>query len=119
MSVPDMKADRSFLCGCAALIGFALAYALPIYGRLPNPIYDPLAHKWHLAIPGSLGPVPMGYLGQVFWGLGGAAVSAAVVAVATMRQKRPLSERTQALASAWALTAVALVLAYFTWGNWP
>ena len=74
-----------YFSGCAALIGFALAYALPIYARLPKPFYDPIARRW--AIAAAMGPLPMGYVGQLAWGVGGALVGGAL-AVAVMSRLR-------------------------------
>jgi hypothetical protein len=35
------------------------------------------------------------------------------------RTKRAPSDRAFALGSAWTLTAIVIVLGYFTWNNWP
>jgi hypothetical protein len=106
--------ERVFFACCAGLIGFALAYTLPIYARLPRPFYDPLARRWFIAASST--PIPMGYVGQIVWGLVGALVCAgAAWAIA----RKPPSPRAFALGAAWTLTAIAIVLGYFTWNNWP
>jgi hypothetical protein len=33
--------------------------------------------------------------------------------------KKEPGERAFVLATAWALTAIAIVIGYFTWNNWP
>jgi len=111
------KSARAYFMSCAALIGFALAYTLPIYARLPRTIYDPVARRWAWAV--NLGPIPMGYLGQIIWGLAGALIGAGVAGLVLARLKREPSERAYALWAAWALTAVVIVGGYFTWNNWP
>ena len=111
------SSERAYFIGCAALIGFALAYALPIYTRLPHTFYDPVARRWAWAV--NLGPIPMGYVGQILWGISGALVAGGATGLLVARAKKQASDRAFALAAAWALTAVAIVLGYFTWNNWP
>lgn len=109
------RAPRALAVACAAGVGFALAYALPVYARLPSLYYDPLARRWILgAWPG---PLPIGWYGQLAYGVAGAAVASSLASLAS-RLRAP-SPQVVALASAWALTALALVLAYFAWNNWP
>jgi hypothetical protein len=110
------RPERTYFASCAALIGFALAYALPIYAHLPHHYYDPVAHRWAWAT--NLGPIPMGYVGQIGWGVAGALIAAGLALAITARRGEP-SERAHALWAAWSLTAVAIVIAYFTWNNWP
>ena len=109
-----MNDGRAFLGSCAALIGYALFYALPVYARLPRPFYDPIARRWFIAAGST--PIPMGYLGQVTWGLGGALLFATI---ALLLARRPPTARAFALGAAWTLTTIAIVLGYFTWNNWP
>ena len=106
---------------CAAIVAFAFMYTLPIYARLPRTFYDPLARRWFVA--SSAPPVPMGYWGQIVWGIAGALIAGGGVMMLTARKKnappvRP-SERAFALGTAWTLTMIAIVLGYFTWNNWP
>jgi len=111
------RGDRVYFTAAAALVGFALAYALPVYARLPTAYYDPVARRW--GVGRELGPLPMGYLGLCAWGVAGALVAAALTALVVRRLRTPPSERAYVLAAAWALTIPALVVAYFTWNNWP
>jgi hypothetical protein len=111
------SSDRAYFSGCAALIGFAFGYALPSYARLPRAFYDPIARRWHFVA--KMGPIPMGYVGLILWGIAGAIVAAALAGVITARLTREPSERSYALWGAWAMSAVAVVLGYFAWNNWP
>ena len=111
-----MKSERGFLVVSAALIGWAVGYALPIYARLPSLHYDPLAGRWFAgARPG---PQAMGYYGQMAWGLVGAFVGA-VAALLVARAGLRLTSSRLGLMAAWALTAIGLVGAWFTFSNWP
>ncbi len=109
--------SRVYAGACAALVGFALSYALPIYAHLPHTYYDPVARRWTWAA--NMTPIPMGYLGQIIWGVGGALVAAGVAMAIVARRKTPLSERAFVLGAAWALSALLIVAGYFTWNNWP
>jgi hypothetical protein len=108
---------RVYLAACAAVIGFAFGYALPIYARLPRTFYDPVARRWYWAA--NLGPIPMGYLGQIVWGVACALIAAGTTMLLTARKKSAPGDRAFVLAGAWALTAIAIVIGYFTWNNWP
>jgi hypothetical protein len=112
-----VKGARAYFVGCAALLGFALGYALPIYAHLPKPFYDPVARRWIMAV--SLGPIPMGYVGQIVWGGGAALVASAIAWMTLSRSSREPSDSTYGLFAAWTLTALGIVAAYFTWNNWP
>ena len=115
-----MTGERAYLVGTGAMIGFALAYALPSVAGLPLVIYEPLAHRFSLGLPA--GGVTLGYFGQVLWGLLGGLLGSllgAGMGFGAARRGRSLTEATSILAAAWALTALALVGAYFTWLNWP
>jgi hypothetical protein len=105
-----------YFAACAAIIGFALFYALPIYARLIRPYYDPIARRWFLADHAP--PIPMGYVGQLLWAVAGALVCGGVAYALTARGRAP-SERAHSLAATWALSALVIVGAYFTWNNWP
>ncbi len=109
--------NRIYVGACAALVGFALFYALPIYARLPRSFYDPVARRWFFAANST--PIPMGYLGQIVWGVAGALAAAGVAMAIVARKKSPLSERAFVLGAAWALTAIIIIAGYFTWNNWP
>jgi hypothetical protein len=107
---------RAYLALAASAIGFALGYALPIYARLPSLFYDPLARRFIFGP--KPGPLPMGYLGQIGWGLVGALAVGGATHVLS-RAKKTISDQSLLLAAAWVLTALILVGAYFTWNNWP
>jgi hypothetical protein len=107
----------AYIAGCAALIGFALAYALPVYAGLPRTFYDPVARRWQWSA--ALGAIPMGYFGQIAWGIAGALIAGGVAMTLLSRRRARPSERAYALWGAWALTAWIIVVAYFTWNNWP
>jgi hypothetical protein len=110
-------AARAYFIACAALIGFTLLYTLPVYAQLPRTFYDPVARRWQWAA--NLGPIPMGYVGQIIWGVAGALVAGGVAGLIVSRLRREPSERAYGLWAAWTLTAIAIVGAYFTWNNWP
>jgi hypothetical protein len=109
-------ASRIYFVACAALIGFALLYALPIYAHLAHHYYDPIARRWSWT--STAGPIPMGYYGQMAWGWAGALFAAGVASLVTRVRREP-SERAWLLWGAWALTAIVVVIGYFTWNNWP
>lgn len=111
------RESRGYLAVCAALVGFALAYALPGYARLPNLYYDPVARRFFVGL--APGPVPLGYFGQIGYGLVGAAIFALAIGLGTRFLRREPSRETIGLAAAWALTFLLLVGAYLTWNNWP
>ena len=99
---------------CAGLIGYALFYTLPIYAHLPRTFYDPLARKWFIAASST--PIPMGYFGQIVWAIAGALICAGA---ALMLTRKSPTARGFTLGAAWTLTALAIVIGYFTWNNWP
>jgi uncharacterized membrane protein YeaQ/YmgE (transglycosylase-associated protein family) len=108
---------RIFFGTCAALIGFALFYTVPIYARLPRNFYDPVNHRWFFAANST--PIPMGFIGQIVWGIAGALVVAGIAMAIASRGKSDPSDRAFALGTAWTLTAIVIILGYFTWNNWP
>ena len=108
---------RVFYATCAALVGFVLMYTLPIYARLPRTFYDPVARRWFFAVNAT--PIPMGYVGQIIWGIAGALVAGGLAMMLASRKKDAPSDRAFALGSAWTLTAIVIILGYFTWNNWP
>jgi len=118
VSARDERANpRIFYATCAGLVGFVLLYTLPIYARLPRTYYDPVARRWFFAASST--PIPMGYIGQIIWGIAGALIAAGLAMMLTARKKSAPSERAFALGAAWTLTAIVIVLGYFTWNNWP
>lgn len=111
------RAARIYFISCAGLIGYALAYTMPSYAHLPHLFYDPSTRKWLFAT--NLGPIPMGYVGQAIWGVAGALIAGGIAGVITSRMRHEPSQQAWSLWGAWALTAFAIVMAYFAWNNWP
>lgn len=111
------RAARVYLVTCAALVGFALAYALPPYTSLPNLFYDAVHRRYLWGNRPE--PTQLGYFGQILYGFAGALVAGLAAFVATARRRKDATESTKALAAAWALAFLVLVGAYFTWQNWP
>jgi len=107
-----VKADGAWVAIGAALCGFALAYALPVYAHLPTLLYDPQARRVSVgAFPGG---VVIGYYGQLAWGAGGALAGlGAGLALGAGHGRRA------GLFAAWALSALCGVGAWFAWNNWP
>jgi len=110
--------QRKFVVICAGVIGFCLAYATSDYAEWPRLAYLPLDHSWTV-ISGPASPVASGYLGSVLWGVGGAAVGAGLVWLASRFLRRELSVRAIDLARAWAIAAFLFAGTYFTWKEWP
>jgi len=110
--------QRIYLAVCGGVIGYVLAYVVSDFARLPRATYFPREHAWHV-VERVDSPAPMAYYGMLLWGLGGALVAAALVALATKLARAPLARRWLQLAGAWAITAVVFAGAYFTWNLWP
>jgi hypothetical protein len=110
--------QRSYLAACSAVIGFALAYALCDYASLPRLLYAPVEGVWQLERP-PIGREEVGYLGLVLWGVGGALVAGLGASLVTRFIRRPVSRRILRLFGGWALTAVFLAGAFYTWSLWP
>jgi hypothetical protein len=86
---------------------------LPPYGRWPTLWLDPAAHRWFVAR--TAGAQPIGYYGLVLWG----AVGALAGALAGLGLARRARDQAFGLAAAWALTAVVIAAAYYTFQLWP
>ncbi len=110
--------QRTYLVACAAVIGFAAAYALCDWAAWPRAVYAPLEGTLQLERP-PIGRDEISYLGVVAWGAGGALVAAAAAFALARALRRPLSARSLRLTGAWALTAVLLAGAFHTWSLWP
>jgi hypothetical protein len=110
--------QRIYLTACAMVIGFVGAYCLVEWAALPRLTYFPLEGEWQLwsRLPG---PVPMGYVGMILWGLGGALIAAAAVWLVAGRVATTLSDNAVRLVGAWTLSAFALGGGFFTWNLWP
>lgn len=114
-ATPSPPSGRAVFVLCAAAIGYPLGYALPAFAQLPNLYYDPIARQYLFgARPG---PLPMGYLGQVLYGVVAAVLAGSVTAL--WSRGRPAGDSAIHLATSWTLAALLLVGAYFTWNNWP
>ena len=105
----------SYFAACGAVMGWALGVLLPSYGRWPMLFYDPAAGRWFVAR--SAGPLPIGYYGLLLYGLMFTLVGAA--AGGLVGRRRGQSDDAGWLAAAWALTAVLVSGAYYTFQLWP
>lgn len=110
--------QRVYVAWCSAVAAYSVAYAAVDFLRLPRVYHFQIERTFRITNqPG--GPLPSGYVGLWLWAIvAGAAVGLLAWAV-TWRSTRPLGPRGLGLAAAWALTAVALAGAYYTWNNWP
>jgi hypothetical protein len=109
-------AARVYFSCCAALCGYAVGYLLPVWAKLPRPIYDAVARRWFWS--SSVGTLPLGYYGLILYGAAGAAVAFVSGMLITRFLEEP-SARAWGLWAAWALTALLIVGAWFAWNNWP
>ncbi|HJZ86530.1 MAG TPA: hypothetical protein VKN99_15220 [Polyangia bacterium] len=109
---------RRYFAVCGGIIGWALGVLVPAYGRWPAPTYDPAARRWFVSrFPG---PLPIGYYGLVLYGLAGALVGAGLArALRRPGRRAEGSEASIWLGAAWALTALVVVGAYYTFQLWP
>lgn len=109
--------QRAFVIAACAIIGGAFAYAACDWGQWPRLAYLPIERAFTLHVPA--GAVAMLYPGIVLWGVGGAATGALVGLVLCAAWKRPWPERALQLFGGWAITAIVLAGAYYTWSLWP
>ena len=103
---------------CAAVIGWTLAYALCDWSGWPRLTFDEYRSEW-LWTSGPTPRLPINYMGGLLWGLGGAALGALTATLALALWRRSLPPAALGLATAWALTGVALAGTYYTWTLWP
>lgn len=115
MTMPRWQ--RAYAIATCALIGAALAYALCDWARWPRLTYLPLRGGVVMDAPADA--LSMNYLGVVAWGLGGAACGALVAALGARAWRRPLPPIVLQLLGAWAITAILLAGAYYTFSVWP
>src|SRR4051812_47396769 len=108
---------RAYVIACCALIGGAFAYAACDWGQWPRLTYLPIRGEMTMHAPA--GSVAMTYIGNVAWGIGGAACGAIVGAMLCRVAPRAWSAKWLQLFGAWAITAILLAGAYFTWITWP
>jgi hypothetical protein len=111
------RAQRAFVIAMCATIGGAFAYAACDWGQWPRLAYLPLQRAF--AMPAPAGTIAMMYWGIMLWGLGGAVVGALVGIVACAAWRRPWPDRALQLLGGWAITAIVLAGAYYTWNLWP
>ena len=109
--------QRAFVIATCAIIGCCLAYALCDWAQWPKLAYLPLRGELVMHVPA--GAIAVTYLGNVAWGLGGAATGALLGAAVCAIAKKPLPERALQLLGAWSITAILLTGFYFTWTAWP
>lgn len=109
--------QRAFVIAACALIGGAFAYAACDWGHWPLLTYLPVRGELALATPP--GAIAMTYWGYVLWGLGGLACGALVGAALCAITRKPWPPLALRLFGAWAITAILLCGAYFTWNLWP
>jgi hypothetical protein len=98
---------------CGAIVGWALGVLLPQYGRWPTLWLDPQTRRWFFAR--TAGAIPIGYYGLILWGAAGTIVGG-LVGFTLARRRR---DESFGLAAAWALTAVLVAAAYYTFELWP
>lgn len=110
--------QRVYLAATCAVIGFAVAYALCEYAQWPRLVYSPLDGELGLGRP-PIARDQVGYFGLVLWGAGGALLSGGAAYAASLARRRPLSPQLLRLLGGWALTAVVLCGAFYTWSLWP
>lgn len=110
------RAQRAYVIAMSAIIAGAFAYAACDWGRWPRVTFLPLRDE--LALQPSAA-VSVTYLGGVAWGLSGMITGALVGALLCRAAPRPWPDRVLRLFGAWALTAILLAGAYFTWALWP
>ena len=106
------RAHRAYVIAMSAIIGGAFAYAACEWGRWPRLTYMPLTGDVALHPRGN---VAITYLGVVAWGIGGALAGALVGALLVRLVPRPWPPLVYRLFGAWAITAILLAGAYFTW----
>lgn len=111
------RAQRAYLIAVCAVIAGAFAYGACEWGRWPRLVFAPLGDGWSLASQPS--PTTTSYLGVVAWGVSGAICGAAVGAILSRVFDRPWRESTLRLFGAWAIAAILLCGAYFTWSLRP
>jgi hypothetical protein len=110
------RAHRAFVIAMCAVIGGAFAYAACDWGRWPHLIYLPLSRK---LVTEAMSGIAVHYIGLVAWGAGGTGVGALVGAALCRIAPRAWPVRVYQLFGAWAITAILLAGAYFTWSLWP
>ena len=109
--------QRAYIIAMCAIIGGAFAYTACDWGRWPRLFYHPL--RGHIVMKTRGSAIDIGYLGIFAWGIGGAAAGIVVGAVMCALVRRRWADRTLHLFGAWAITAIVLAGAYYTWNLYP
>jgi hypothetical protein len=104
---------KRYFAVCGGVIGWAVGIVVPAYGRWPAVYYDPAAGRWLIAR--TPGPLPIGYYGLCLYGAGFATVGAIGGALLARRGR----DESYVLGAAWALTAILVAAAYYTFELWP
>src|SRR5688500_18178129 len=95
--------QRVYVIATLAVIGGTLAYALCTWGGWTRLQLDPYSGEWWWQA-GPTQSIPINYYGDLLWGAGGALAGGAAGALGTALHRRPLSQTTQQLLAAWAIT---------------
>lgn len=106
------KQDRLFIAMAAGALAFAFAFVAPMIAGLRVPWYYPLEHRW--AFESAPTGLAMDFYGRtivatIAWGL------VVIVTLAITRRAKNVSARTIGLFTAWAITAIVLVMMHFAW----
>ena len=96
---------------CAAVIGFALAFAFPAFSPTRVLWYYPLKHEWHFELKSN--DLAMDWYGRVLLAAIVGAISFGAGYFFFRRQKA--SERTLSLFAAWSATALIISMSLFTY----
>lgn len=106
------KQDALFVAMCAGVIAFAFAFIAPTLTAIPVLWYAPLEQRWSFEVrPDGL---VMDFYGRLLLAL----VAWAVVVLITLplaKRVKTISTRAVGLITAWALTAVMLVMLQYAW----
>lgn len=106
------KADALFVALAAGTIAFAFAFILPMLASEPVAWYYALERRWAFEV------APTG-LAMDFYGRTLQALAAwAIVVIVTLpiaKRFKGLSVRAAGLATAWAITAMLLVMLHYAW----
>jgi hypothetical protein len=110
--------QTTYVIAVTAIIGGAIAYGMCDWSGWTRLQHDPYSGAWWFE-DGPTQKVPINYYGTLLWSVGGAAVGAALAAIATRLHRRPLPPSVISILGAWALTGFALGGLYYVWTLWP
>jgi hypothetical protein len=105
------RARAQLVAGAAAMIAFAATFAYPAYAPMRVLWYYPVERRWAFEVE------PIGLAMDFYGRTLAAAVVALVVAalVGALARRRAIGDRLVGLAAGWAITAVALAMAFYAW----